>query len=431
MTTVGTAATESDESDEEIMMDEFISKVCHDLQRNFADDVLSVDNGGDLMSDSHLLQLSDSLRKNRTLRKLHFANCLFSRSGFMYLTTGIKKNQFLDTLSFDDCALTTDGQLLLDLLAISLHNHKSVRTVEFRSCHLSSHLQHRSNAIGSFLSLANNLRELRIMHDNITVPIAKALLKALMSHYSLQVLDLTGNGITDAGLAVMSEGLLKRNKKVLEVLTLDFNSFGDKGISHFSKSLRHNVHLKELSFFGNEIGAVGAVHLAHSLARNTCLESLILSFNHIGDAGVAALAQALTVNTTLKKIWFPSNSFSLEGLEAFAGSLPHMKGLNYLNIGLLPDDKAAQSLIQALKANTSLANLDMQKVIEEEEDNAAESLDFYLRLNRAGRKELNSPNLPASVWPRILERAAAMRGGVGSPDVLYWFLKEKIDLMPS
>jgi hypothetical protein len=118
-----------------------------------------------------------------------------------------------------------------------------------------------------------------------------------------------------------------------------------------------------------------------------------------------------------------------------------MNGLESLNVGLLLDYKAEEALTRALKDNLRLSFLLMEKpVIEDTHDDRDETnvhdssgnvnaaMDFYLRLNRSGRRLLRNHGSPAGLWAHVLENASAHARRVGSskavPDVLYFLLRE-------
>jgi Ran GTPase-activating protein (RanGAP) involved in mRNA processing and transport len=279
---------------------------------------------------------------------------------------------------------------------------------------------------------------------------AIALSQGLVGNTMLRLLDMTGSRMDDSAVHCLCKGLGSATSGV-EFLSLDFNSFGDEGAAALASMLEVNRSISELHLFGNRVTSVGAEHLAQALASNDRLQSLILSLNRIGDRGVAALARALTVNDTLANLLFPSNSIGHEGMEAFAEHLPRMNGLISLNVGMLLNCKSEEALTLGLKDNLRLSFLVMEKPvvdeIGEEQDEANGDgdgsannnndssganavMDFYLRLNRSGRRVLRRHGTPPGLWGVILAKSSAhahkLRGGseAGVPDVLYHLLRE-------
>jgi hypothetical protein len=209
--------------------------------------------------------------------------------------------------------------------------------------------------------------------------------------------------------------------------------------------MQPSCYIKELSLFGNQISPVGAESLATALYENTCLTSLILSLNQIGDSGVAALARALTVNTTLQNLWIPSNLVGLEGMQVWGDLLPHMRGLEQLNVGMILEEAAADALCCGLKTNVHLNTLHMEMAVQEFEEESSDvcygrkDLDFWLRLNRSGRRLLlqthveevktdeESPTTSLGLCAKLFAQSVNHSRCV--PDVLYYMLKERPDLV--
>lgn len=120
-------------------------------------------------------------------------------------------------------------------------------------------------------------------------------------------------------------------------------------------------------------------------------------------------------------------------MQVFADHLPRMKGLEQLKVGLLLSDETKDALVEGLKGNLQLSVLEMEQPIYEEiEDvstkNGGGDLDFYLRLNRGGRRLIRSANVPSSLWADIFAGSKDHAREDGSPDVLHYLLREKPEL---
>ena len=377
------------------------------------------------------------------------------------LVPSLQANTSLKLLQLEDCIETDlngeEGSCeLIAALSVALFYSPSIETLHIRGCRL----EPSSSQIGYLAQAAASLRELRFCHNEYDLSIADAhcLGQGLISNTKLTSLDLTGCGLDDQAICTLVDS--SKGLRNLEHLSLDFNTFGDVGVEALSKGVLRDKdsRLRDLSLFGNRISADGAEELAEALRRNHTLTRLILSFNRIGDEGAAALASALTVNTTLQNLWFPSNSVGPAGIQAFCDNLPKMDGLEQLNVGLLLDDSAANALASAVKDNLRLFVLHMEKAIYDESSgefdgssgcrsSSDDTLDFYLRLNRSGRRLLRDRNtVSPALWPHLLAQTqckeannyesesrdevySAKRNSI--PDVLFYFLRQNPDLLES
>jgi Leucine Rich repeat len=286
--------------------------------------------------------------------------------------------------------------------------------------------QRPSHSLPSKPILLSSLVELRLNHARITLPVAKALSLGLTpsSPIALERLDFQGSHLNDTSMIPLCKAMARNTS--IRYWCLDFNSFGDLGVQAIGYMLQHNKKLQELHLFGNNITAPGAEHLARALHCNKSLLSLVLSLNDMGDRGVAALARALSHNTTLTKLWMPSNNVGNLGLQAIAQYLPQWQGLQELNLGDYFDTLAAQAILKALKHNFVLRQLYLESPGYDCERTDHE-IDFYLRLNKGGRKPWLRPDqqMVPSLWPNALARTHAYESATGSPDVLFYLLQQQ------
>ena len=397
--------------------------VCRSLQRSDPE-LTDLKLDGSLLSRGAFTSILDSLRANYTLQYLTLRQIEVTLSDVLAPALIHSRVLGVTCQSTDD----SNGELL-SALSVALFCNHGISNLELRDCNLGA----ASIQPLGFLVEATTLQELRICHTEsaINPEMALTLAHGLRHNTFLRVLDFTGCGLDDGAVRALSRGL--QSNEHLEFLTLDFNAFGDPGMESLSSMLAVNRSLVNLHMFGNRVSGVGAEHLARALHRNDRLKSLVLSFNRIGDRGAVALAQALTKNTTLHNLWFPSNSIGQEGMEAFARFLPKMDGLEQLHVGLLLDCKTEEALTIGLKSNLSLSILHMEKPVygEEEGDDDDEEevntdLNFYLRLNRSGRRLLRN-GAPPALWSTILARTSdhsRIVKGNSIPDVLYYLLRE-------
>lgn len=405
---------------------------CESLRRSDPDlHELEVD--GSSVSESEWRTFTDALRFSKGLNRLILRQV--DASQCRWLAPSIKNSE-LHALYFESSD-DAEGELM-GAISIALFYNHGIQHLHLRDCRLDPV---SAPSLG-FLVQCSAISELRLCHTVLSLDMAIALSQGLLSNTALKVLDLSGCGMDDVMVLCLSNGF-KANTGV-EFLSLDFNSFGDDGVAALADMLASNQSLTELQLFGNRVTAAGAEHLSRALTANDCLQSLILSLNRIGDRGVVALAKALTVNRTLSNLCFPSNYVGQAGMEAFAEYLPRMSGLETLNVGLLLDCKAEEALTLGLKDNLRLSFLHMEKPVvgefdEEEYDANADDLshnahmDFYLRLNRSGRRLLRQDDTHSGLWATILANtschARQSKDSRTVPDVLYYLLRELPDLL--
>ena len=402
---------------------------------------------GEQLSEESLRKICLALRDNDAIRALTLQNMHFDKSWTKQWLVPSLRNKRLLSLTLDDCSDDNDSTL-----ADALTECRYLQSIIIRSCDFEP-----SKAWGKILRGNECLTDLRICYSHSLFARAEngdrvamtSLSEGIAGNSSLSALDLSGNGLDDESIAILSQALAvtatRTQGPIVSHLTLDFNAFGDDAASRLAQVLlASNCSLIELSLFGNRISDGGASSLARALYQNTSLTSLILSLNRMGDAGVASLARALTVNTSLHILWFPSNHFGVAGLQTWGELLPQMRGLEHLHVGMVLDQAGVDALCCGLKTNVHLKELHMELAVHEEEladqlSSCRNDVDFWLRLNRSGRRVLlrddtgsiepsvGSQAAPLGLCAKILSQADSYSGCV--PDVLFYMLQEKPELL--
>jgi Ran GTPase-activating protein (RanGAP) involved in mRNA processing and transport len=370
----------------------------------------------------HMMRLRASLQKNQTVCQLTLRNMVVGRRGGAWLQAVLCDTiPRLLALHLEDTASDDDQANFVAVgIAQGLQYNRCLERLHLDANHITD-----ASSLGFMLSKNNSLLELRLCHNRIDLKSSQALCAGLKDNMTLQVLGLTGNGMDDCCISEVARGL--RHHSSVQFLCLDFNNFGTRGVAAISNMLQSNSILVDLHLFGNHIDAEGGRLLAASLKKNIRLSTLILSFNNLGGTGASYLAEALVVNRSLKKLWLPANHLGDTGIRAFADRLPDMMGLQQLNIGDYFDNDAARAMLRTIQHNMELQVLYMESVLYDDEATERE-IDYYVRLNNAGRKLLCNPSFPTAMWPHVLARADAAYSSEASPDVLYYLLREKPDL---
>lgn len=150
------------------------------------------------------------------------------------------------------------------------------------------------------------LHALHLNNNHITSAGCTAIAQALgpSTGAALEVINLCGNDIDDAGAVAFAEMLLV-NVTVRE-LNLGVNFIADAGGRALAAMLRTNQTLVELSLHENLLTDDGAVALAEALADNQTLALLTLDANNITDASVDSIVRAIEVNSTVTTLGLSS-----------------------------------------------------------------------------------------------------------------------------
>lgn len=156
--------------------------------------------------------------------------------------------------------------------------------------------------------------------------------------------------------------------------------------------------IKRLSFCN--VGDSDSTDFATALQDNTSLEELCLIDSHFNETTWRGLAQALQTNTQLQILSIRNGNIDSDQFLAYlAQSLkqnPYTQ-LRVLHLALSEASADTNSiLLDLLQTNTSLQRIQ----VEGQERN--ESIDLYLKLNRAGRSQWWSN--PEACWDCMLHR---------------------------
>jgi chromosome segregation ATPase len=141
-------------------------------------------------------------------------------------------------------------------------------------------------------------------------------------------LDLRGNGITSAGLSILSVAFAGRSS--LRSLSLEWNNIGDD-ISVFAEALSKNLSLQSLDLRNNRIGAEGASILAKVLETNSSLLKLDLRWNEIGLQGGRRLLTALSRTCFIRQLDLAGNKIPEDLLLAIEKALKGEKEERFEN----------------------------------------------------------------------------------------------------
>jgi hypothetical protein len=248
--------------------------------------------------------------------------------------------------------------------------------------------------LSSALKKNKNLTALTLVHCKIgEAPLSEEsgdelcrMLESIVSHPSLQVLNLVGMYCTDRAVHALSN-LLREPESTLWHLGLKNN-------------IRHPQDRMTVTT------------LFDALRVNTALTKLQVSGDNVNNEDMERLAQILTdSNQTLRSLNLAANDIGDDGVMSFARRLPGMKGLRTLDLQRNPfTDSSKEAMIAALKENSELERMDLDGKFDQTKA-------YYLGLNKGGRRLLQGDNkIPLGLWPVVLERGCRMPFNRSQPD---------------
>eukprot|EP01041_Mallomonas_annulata_P004865 gene4865-9693_t len=134
------------------------------------------------------------------------------------------------------------------------------------------------------------LRTLHLAGNHLTDLCCETLRDTLLTWSDLEVLDVSRNGITDAGAVLVAYGL-ERND-VLQSLNISENVIGDVGMQAFFEAFENNMTIFALNTFGNLSADDRAEHGANMrfIARSASLAGLSTPLSTVGTGKGKGLA---------------------------------------------------------------------------------------------------------------------------------------------
>ena len=335
------------------------------------------------IGDQDIVSLANMLRVNKTLTTVRLiTNGFVSAHNVQQLADSLMVNKTVNDLMFGGNAWGNDAvRILVGYMkrsgSLSSLNLNCIDIGDAGATALAEVL--RTNTTLNSLGLCNN--------PGIGNPSVMSLCEALKVNTTLCSLDLSGTGISDAGVLSLVE-VLKTNASSLTSLLLSDIKISHQSLRSIAEVLRVNSTLKDLTFEGNKVGVGGTKLIAESLKANTTLkllslsrnnikakcgrlfsdslkvngtlESLTLAKNALGSRGAQLLSDGLRVNTSLRHLDLSWNSIGSEGAESIAETIRVNASLTSLKlVGNNIGDPGANKVSEALKVNVSLEDLDL------------------------------------------------------------------------
>ena len=311
--------------------------------------------------------LGNALKDCEKLMVLSLKGSRLDRPCLEAFAAGLEQSTSLETLQLSHCAMEVPD---VSILSSALQGNQHLTALSMAHCKI---------GVVPLSDESNN--ELCL------------LLESLVSHPTLQVLNLFGMYCTDRAVEALSSLLRAPNSALWHL------------------GLKNNVRHPD--------DKLHVTNLFQALEANTALTYLQVSGNNVDDQDMEQLARIITnSNTTLGALNLTANNFGDDGIHSFARRLPDMKGLRLLDLQRNPfTEESKTAIIASLKENTELERLDLDGKFD-----ATKA--YYLGLNKGGRRLLQAGNnTPLGLWPLVLERTNRLPFSRNLPhahlDVLY------------
>ena len=130
---------------------------------------------------------------------------------------------------------------------------------------------------------------------------------ALQSNTSIKNLNLSYNKLSDNALGILCHSL---SRHPIEVLNISGNAIGDAGSAFLEAFLLSNLTLEVLTLYNCNLNDQSVLPIANGLQQNNNLRSLDLRMNHITDIGGSFFLQCFSHNKALAELNLESNKVS-------------------------------------------------------------------------------------------------------------------------
>jgi Ran GTPase-activating protein (RanGAP) involved in mRNA processing and transport len=288
------------------------------------------------------------------------------------------------------------------------------------------------------LASANTLRELLRRNKTITrlvmdyntfgrnIAAVRCIADGFRTNTTLQALELSYCELDDQGLSILAESLGQQKRGLLE-LDVSANHITCSGLRALVDNAAAALStLTHIYLSDNSVLDEGASLLADNLRLRTLPSLKYLHLNNCGisDDGLVVLVSALEENKTLKTVDLEDNAFSVQGCLALASSLPNIKGLRRIDFSWTTSDPSLMpALLEGFRKNTSLHEVNIGGC---EPGEWSQELSFLLYRNKFSRllqdSEIDNRE-SLGLWSRALGSVATR------PDVLFHVLTSKAGLI--
>ena len=177
--------------------------------------------------------------------------------------------------------------------------------------------------------VSEQLVGLNMWHIDMNTRCITRVVNMLPQMTCLKKLNISGNDITDVGLAQLLVPLKYMTQ--LTSLNLEATLITPVGLALLSNVFPLLTNLTELDLAW--LFLTDAVILKDLLAQVPQLKSLNLSYNRLGTQGIEILASTFTSMTQLRTLKIDNNNIGVDGLETMSDMIRKLTHLTSLNVG--------------------------------------------------------------------------------------------------
>jgi Ran GTPase-activating protein (RanGAP) involved in mRNA processing and transport len=367
------------------------------------------------------------LMRNHSLKEITLPTCI-SSDEFEYFARGFAHNPSVKSLTFSRNNIGSGiGSTEANALADALLGNDTLESLDL-SYNANDMTGAEDAAAVESLWRNHTLRHLTISWNVAGFP------TDLPENLTLETINVSRNILEPDQCRAICESL--RGSSCLREVNLSSNSITlDDDGAQVLNDLLENTPLRMLDFGHNIMTTQGMAVLANGLRDNSFLRELRLEMCEISDEGLIQLGEALVDNSTLEIIRLDGNDYDQDGVCQFFQLFSQMEGLKELSLDVFDDmanKELCSAVVDGLRKNTSLQRLSScvsgDGMWHEEAPSDIKALiEFYLNLNRNGRKFLEPPltsRVPASLWPSVLAKMSSPQ----DTSLLYYFLQKKPEL---
>lgn len=277
------------------------------------------------------------------LESLDLSDNALGEKGIRACAAAVSHQKSLRHIAFQNVGCSVHGCAAVNELLVHCDNLRSIHLLNNMSgcegamsiaqiisrCPMLEEFKMASSRVGSEggLALANalakcgtNLRSIDL-HDNpLTSEVSRALAEVIISHSSLNKINLNDTAMEDAGIEKISLSL-GRSAKMIKHLELEINEITPEGAAELAKAINQMENLVYLNLKENELEDDGALEIAKALLGLHKLEVVDMRTNNIKRGGAVALAKACITLPSIKELLLDDNEISEDGIESLMNVL--------------------------------------------------------------------------------------------------------------